>query len=96
MSLLYKMNMQEMECCAHMSGDCDMDLNHKSCCQTISDPSSNVSHISNTVELPPLVLSADLPLTQRTVITADFVTITAANNGSPPGSPPGSITVLRI
>jgi hypothetical protein len=91
------MNVAEMACCQHMSGDCDMGQGHESCCQTNSNPS-----VANTTLATP---SVDLSIHALPVI-AVMLPVSAqlhihhilsnADDGSPPGPISHSIFALRI
>jgi hypothetical protein len=97
MSLFYKMDVQEMACCQSMAADCDMDMQHESCCQSASDPYAATATItSNVVHAPTPTLAIALTFSQDSLLIASQIPPTEADNGSPPASPPGGITILRI
>jgi hypothetical protein len=93
MSSFYKMNMDEMACCQHHAGDCDMGQQHMSCCQSVSTQSpanailaAQTVHLDIGLHIAPVVIES-FTLAARTVaIENDY--------GSPP-APPGNITILR-
>ncbi len=96
-SAFYQMDMQEMACCANMSGNCDMGAGHSSCCQTVSDPSFASSTVPTkpvSIQVPgvvspfPASTGIQSPVTESPLIAFD--------DSKPPGVPPGSETVLRI
>jgi hypothetical protein len=93
MSSLYKMNMDEMACCQHHAGDCDMGQQHMSCCQSISTQSpANAILAAQTVHL-------DVALHVSPVVVESFTvanrTVAIENDDGSPPAPPGSITILR-
>src|SRR5689334_10800508 len=97
MSFFYQMNMQEMACCAHMSHGCDMGPDHASCCQTVSDPNTATAPVTGKViHLPAPLLPAALAATIEIAPSISQGLVTDLGYGSPPGSPPSGITVLRI
>jgi hypothetical protein len=97
MSLLYKMDMQEMACCKNMAGDCDMAQQDESCCQTSSSPyATNATIAARVVHVPTPTLTIAPVFFTDSVLIASRTTPTRADEGSPPLSPPGSITILRI
>lgn len=95
-SLFYKMNMQEMECCKTMAS-CDMGAAHSSCCESSSDPyAANGTMASKTVQLSAPALLFHLPLTPDAPLIASAEMAAQADIGSGPPTPPGTIPVLRI
>jgi hypothetical protein len=93
MSSLYKMNMDEMACCQHHAGDCDMGQQHMSCCQSISTHSpANAILAAQTVHL-------DIALHVSPVVVEAFTvarrTVAIENDDGTPPAPPGNITILR-
>jgi hypothetical protein len=96
MSLFYKMNMQEMDCCKTMQS-CDMGAAHSSCCESSSDPyAANGTIASKTIQLLAPALLFHLPATADVVLTASRELPVQADIGSPPPTPPGSIPILRV
>jgi hypothetical protein len=97
MSTLYKMNMQEMECCKHMMSDgCDMGQGHESCCQTNSNPSvaaathpTQVIHLDTGATVFASIAKSDC------LVASSHPRITKADDGLPPPAPPGDISILR-
>jgi hypothetical protein len=86
-----------MACCKKMHGKCDMGAGQHSCCdQTVHSPDAAKAILTQTFQLQnalPLAALADgadviLPLSGHLEVSS--------NDGSPPESPPGSITILRI
>jgi hypothetical protein len=93
MSALYKMNMDEMACCQHHAGDCDMGQQHMSCCQSISTHSpANAILAAQTVHLD-IALHASPVLVEFFTAASRIVAI--ENDDSSPPAPPGNITILR-
>jgi hypothetical protein len=92
-SSLYKMNMDEMACCQHHAGDCDMGQQHLSCCQSISTQSpGNAILAAQTVHLD-IALHVSPAVVESFAVTSQIVAI-KNGNGAPP-APPGNITILR-
>jgi beta-glucosidase-like glycosyl hydrolase len=92
-----QMSEREMACCKHMAGKCDMGTGEHSCCdQTMhsQDPARAVFtqafQLQNTMQVSDLVVPANVgnPLGAHVEVKS--------NDGSPPESPPASITILRI
>ena len=97
MSLFYKMDLQEMACCKNIAGDCDMSMQHESCCQSVSDPYAATATIaSKVVYAPTPTLTIALTFSQDSPLVGSQILPTEADDGSPPPSPPGGITILRI
>jgi hypothetical protein len=97
MSLFYKMDMQEMACCKDLAGDCDMGMRHDSCCQSSSDPyAANAATTSKVVHAATPTLTIAPAFSPDSVLIASRTTPTEADDGSPPPSPPGAISILRI
>ena len=96
-SLFYKMDLQEMACCKNMAGNCDMGMQHESCCQSSSDPyAANAATTSKVVHAPTPTRAIVLPFSIDSFLIASRTTPTEADDGSPPPSPPGGVTILRI
>jgi hypothetical protein len=99
MSLFYKMDMQQMDCCKKMAAGCDMGAAHDSCCQSSSDPyAANGTMASKTVQLsaPVLLSGLHLPVAPIDPLAASNEFIAQADADSPPFSPPADSTILRI
>lgn len=97
MSLFYKMDMQQMDCCKKMAAGCDMGAAHDSCCQSSSDPyAASGTMASKSVQLSAPVLALPLPVEPAVLLIASAEFATPADAHSPPSSPPLSISVLRI
>ena len=97
MSLFYKMDLQEMACCKNMAGDCEMGMQHESCCQSASDPYAATATItSKVVHAPSPTLAIALTFSQDSLLVASRIAPTEADDGSPPPSPPDGISLLRI
>lgn len=93
MSSLYKMNMDEMACCQHHAGDCDMGQQHMSCCQSISTQSpANAILAAQIVHLDIALHAAPVTVESFTVISR---TLALENDYGSPPAPPGNITILR-
>jgi hypothetical protein len=92
-----QMTEPEMACCKKMAGKCDMGAGQHSCCeQTVhsQDPAKAIVtqsfHLQNAVVISAVTINAaELPS------CSGFQEV-KSNDGSPPESPPGSITILRI
>ena len=97
MSLLYKMDMQEMACCKNMAAGCEMGATHDSCCQSSSDPyAANGTMASKTVQLSAPVLLLHLPIMPTLVLAATREIPSQVLVGSPPPDASGNISILRI
>lgn len=97
LSVFYQMDMQEMACCADMSGNCDMEADHSPCCQSVSDPgSASATVTAKLVSVPAPVILSVLPAAAETSPIISQHPVIALQDGSPPGAIPGSTTVLRI
>ena len=92
-----QMTEPEMACCKKMAGKCDMGAGQHSCCEQTAhaqDPAkaalTQTFHLHNPLPLAGSLIGVDLrlPLTGHLEVLC--------NDGSPPESPPGSITILRI
>jgi hypothetical protein len=93
MSSLYKMNIDEMACCQHHAGDCDMGQLHMSCCQTVSPHSpANAILAAQTVHLDVALHVLPVVVESFTVVSR---TVAIENDDSSPPAPPGNITILR-
>jgi hypothetical protein len=96
MSMFYKMNMQEMECCKTMAS-CDMGAAHSPCCESSSDPyAASGAMASKTVQLSAPTLLFHLLLAPDAPLIASAEMPAQVDIGPVPSSPPGSIPVLRI
>jgi hypothetical protein len=97
MSLFYKMDTQEMACCQSMAADCDMGMQHESCCQSASDPyAASATITSKVLHIPTPTLALALAFSQDSLLVASRIPPTEADDGSPSPSPPGGINILRI
>jgi hypothetical protein len=93
MSSLYKMNMDEMACCQHHAGDCDMAQQHMSCCQSIAAQSpANAILAVQTVDLD---IAFDVSPLVVESFTVSSRTVTIENDDGSPPAPPSNITILR-
>jgi hypothetical protein len=96
MSLFFKMNMQEMECCRTMAS-CDMGAAHSACCDSSSDSyAADGTMVSKTVQLSAPAVLFHLPAARAVLFMASRELPAQADIGSPPPMPAGSITLLRI
>src|SRR4051794_11964128 len=96
LSAFNEMDMQEMACCAHMSG-CDMGAGRSSCCQTVSDPSfASATSPTRPVSLENPAMVGLSPVSTDNPPSLTATPVIAFDDGKPPGGPPLSETVLRI
>jgi hypothetical protein len=97
MSLFYKMDMHQMDCCKKMAAGCDMGTAHDSCCQSSSDPyAANGTMASKSVEVSAPVLEFHLPIAPAVLLIASGEFTTQVDADSPPSSPPANSSILRI
>ncbi len=97
MSLFYKMDMQQMDCCKKMAAGCDMGAANESCCQSSSDPyAANGTMASKSVQVSTPVLELPLRVEPAVLLFTSGEFTTPADADSPPSSPPLSSSVLRI
>src|SRR5438874_10493045 len=92
-----QMSDPEMACCKKMAGKCDMGTGQHSCCdQTVHSQEPTRAIQTQVFQLEKSLQSAAIvePVTPQ-VVSESFC-IVISNDGSPPESPPGSITILRI
>jgi len=91
-----QMTKPEMACCKKMAGKCDMGMGQHSCCdQTAHTKQANPAIATQTFELA--LTTALLPVSLPVLsIAPEPAAALLANDGSPPESPPGSVTILRI
>jgi hypothetical protein len=92
-----QMSEPEMACCKKMAGKCDMGTGQHSCCDQTAHSQGPTRAIQTQVfQLERSLHSAVIvePVTPQ-VVSESFC-IVVSNGGSPPESPPGSITILRI
>ncbi|MFL6300796.1 MAG: hypothetical protein ACJ71N_09350 [Terriglobales bacterium] len=87
----------EMACCKKMAGKCDMGSGPHSCCdQTVRSQQVGQANLTQTFQLQPPMQAAGTLTISLVVPTSAAYNDVVANDGSPPESPPGSISVLRI
>jgi len=87
----------EMACCKKMAGKCDMGSGQHSCCdQTVHSQQLVQANLTQTFQLQPSLQAAGTLTISLIVPTLAASNDVVANDGSPPESPPGNISVLRI
>jgi hypothetical protein len=86
----------EMACCKKMAGKCDMGTGQHSCCdQTAHSQQLSQADLTQTFHLQPSLQAIGV-LTISLIAPTSICKHVVANDGSPPESPPGSISILRI
>jgi len=92
-----QMTEPEMACCKTMAGKCDMGAGQHSCCeQTVHAQHPVKALLTQTFQLQnPLPLAAGVIGADVSLPLSGHLEV-LCNDGSPPESPPGSITILRI
>ena len=92
-----QMSEPEMACCKKMAGKCDMGTGQHSCCdQTAHSQESTRATLTQIFQLQNSLQLLSLTFNAAPEITPEAHSEVISNDGSPPESPPGSITILRI
>src|SRR5947209_18131453 len=92
-----QMNEPEMACCKKMAGKCDMGTGQHSCCdQSVHSQDPTRSVLTQTFQLQHLLQVSSLALVDARDDSLIGPSQVISENASPPESPPGSITILRI
>ena len=94
---LRPMTEPEMACCKKMAGKCDMGTGQRSCCdQTVHSQDPAKAILTQTFHLQDFAVLSAATTNGRELPPPSGFQEVKSNDGSPPESPPGSITILRI
>ena len=92
-----QMTEPEMACCKKMAGKCDMGTGQHSCCeQTAHSQEATRATLTEVFQLQHSFGGALVVSAEALLVPSESHLPVIRINGSPPESPPGSITILRI
>jgi len=86
-----------MACCKKTAGKCDMGTGQHSCCdQTAHSQETTRATLTQVFQLENTLQAAAIVEPVRPQVRSESYCAVVSNDGSPPESPPGNITILRI
>jgi hypothetical protein len=92
-----QMSEREMACCKHMAGKCDMGTGEHSCCdQTAHSQDTTRATLTQLFQLQHSLNAGAVDAPETLEVASEWRFAIIRIDGSPPESPPASITILRI